>query len=1042
MDQNVVPKFGSFKPKKKPAAEQDDSHKKSRREEHSRTHRHEEDRRRHRRDRRDSRERSSRHETTHRRRSHEAHAKTPDGSSIATDEFEESNLYIVDRRGDQKNVEYGSLHRYSIPAYRRTGYGRVLGLSDSMKIDRDQSNDKEIQLMTSDRRQRKQRLLTTKHGRSNESKLRFVMFNSDNNDSTESDYIELRPLRKRKRGSESPQDGFVGVDYRSIEGKAKTSSQPADEDLEVDSESEGEDTDLDLQMRQQNAVLSKTAKALPNDLDAWLALAEHQAKLVRPGVAIGSLSFSERRTLADLRLSILNEASSHITKGGSNRERLLHAIIEEGSVVWDSAKRASKWREALAECPESVLLWTEYLNHIQDSHSSFKYEACKETFVQCLRMLKAAGEKDGISTSDIQIYVLLRLTAFIRDAGYGELSISIWQAVLEFHLHMPAGLREASLSDRLASFEEFWESETPRIGEKGSKGWAHYEETNEGATRTPSAPRISPIDRSRPLASFAEAEAAVQGFVLPASTEDDDATSDPFRCVMFSDLNEILELVSDELPAKTLVSPVLRFLGLPCIPYGDEESPQLAWAQDSHLVGGWTGLTVIDAGLESLTVRIKHRRETTDSLFDDAFNDFNHGSDLQPDDEGGLSAFVDGLLEAIVAAIPQDDDLAEYFLAYKLRRSPIEAGKAAKRLLKQRPSSLRLYNAYALIEATRGNLDKAQNVWTTALSSDLGSSAQDDDVVLWHSRLLAQCQHGEDSAALKDISGIAGTPRDLNSQDEAGSHVRRLKARRLLEEKLDRAILGRKQIHAALLVDCLGWMEYIANDHTISVALKVYQTHAARVKRSNLPTALELVEQHKARLLKLHIERQRPYKPAILRHELEEASKDFPSNSILLELHSSVVAQDRLRSLVQDRKATDSADLSITQWAFKIAEEIRRMGDEASGSNPNTVRATFSKALLSADSVVAPSPFLWMVWLRFEHGQASRLEGGRRREAAQRAKQVFLDGLRSLPWVKQWVIMGMKLLSDGTLSQGELRQSYEVLVERGLRLRVDIEDMI
>ncbi|KAF2161403.1 hypothetical protein M409DRAFT_69762 [Zasmidium cellare ATCC 36951] len=1033
MDQTAVPKFGSFKPKSasKPTPREDESQNRSKREEHSRKHqgRHDEDRRRHRHDRRESRERTSRQELSHRKRSQEARAKTPDELPIATDEFEESSLFIVDRRGDSKNVEYGSLHRYSIPAYRRVGYGKVLGLAGSTKIDRDDSSDKEIRLTTLDHRQRKPRLLTSKHGRGNESKLRFVLFTSDNNDSTESDYIDLRPSRKRKRGSESPEPAAFTVDYRSIEGKAKTSSQPADEDLEIDSDSEGEDTDLDLHIRQQSAVLSKAAKTNPNDLNAWLALSDHQAKLVRAGALAVSLSSSERRTLADLRLSILNEACTHITKGTTYRERLLRAIIDEGTIVWDSAKRASRWIEALAECPGSIMLWTDYLNYVQDSHSGFKFEDCKDAFTQCLRMLKVAGEKEGTSTSDIQVYVLLRLTAFIRDAGYDELSIALWQAVLEYHLRMPPQLREASLSDRLASFEDFWESETPRIGENDSKGWMHYEETNESTTRTPANAQQRPIDRKRPFVSFAETETALQGFILPASTEDDDATSDPFRCVMFSDISEILDLVSSELPTKTLISAALCFFGLPCIASTDEASPKMAWSQDPHLGSGWTTYAAVDGVLNTSVGNLQCRRETTDSLFDDAFDDFARRFDTSADDPRGLIDFVDRILEAIVAVVPQDDDIAEYFLAYKLQLSPVEAGKTAKRLLKQRPSSLRLYNAYALIEAKRGNLDKAQSVWTTALGADLGSAARDGDVVLWHSRLLAQCKN--ESAA-----------RHVVAEDDAGSHVKRLRARRLLKERLDRALLARNHLHGALLVDCLAWMEYLANGRDMDRTLQVFHTQASRFKRSGLTAAVELIEEYQAGLLKLHVDRQRPFKPAALKFQLEEALKLFPSNSSLLELHSSIVAQDRLRSLVRNQQVTHSADLSIVQWSFKIAEELRRLGDEAFGSNPNTVRATFSKALLSADSAVNHSLFLWMMWLRFEHGQTHRLEGTRKREAAQRTKQVYLDGLRSLPWVKQWVITGMKFLCDGTLSQGELRQSYETLVERGIRLRVDIEDMI
>ncbi len=46
--------------------------------------------------------------------------------SLGINELVDSDAFFVDRRGDSKNVEYGSLHRYSIPSFHRTGYGRVL----------------------------------------------------------------------------------------------------------------------------------------------------------------------------------------------------------------------------------------------------------------------------------------------------------------------------------------------------------------------------------------------------------------------------------------------------------------------------------------------------------------------------------------------------------------------------------------------------------------------------------------------------------------------------------------------------------------------------------------------------------------------------------------------------------------------------------------------------------------------------------------------------------------------------------------------------
>ena len=88
----------------------------------------------------------------------------------------------------------------------------------------------------------------------------------------------------------------------------------------------------------------------------------------------------------------------------------------------------------------------------------------------------------------------------------------------------------------------------------------------------------------------------------------------------------------------------------------------------------------------------------------------------------------------------------------------------------------------------------------------------------------------------------------------------------------------------------------------------------------------------------------------------------------------------------------------------------------------------------------------WITGLMFPVAASTALLDSRGttsiKQALQRARQVFLDGLRSLPWCKPWVIMGLHAFArDGGLSPKELRQVYDVLGERELRVRVGLEEM-
>ncbi|EME47403.1 hypothetical protein DOTSEDRAFT_85899 [Dothistroma septosporum NZE10] len=963
-------------------------------------------------------------------------------------EFEESNLYIVDRRGDAKNVEYGSLHRYSIPAYHSIGYGNVVGLSPQAKIDREASNEKTVVLTAANRKNRTRlpRLLTGKHGRSHETRLRHVFNASDAPTDLESDYVKLRPTQRRKRGSKTPE----AIDHRSIEGKAKAHEQPVDEDLDFASDSQPGDSGdaLELQARQQNAVLSKATKGNPEDLDAWLALSEHQATMVHAGAELMTFTFSERRALADLRLSILHQAASHIKKGHPGRDQLLLATIEEGSIIWASTRASSRWKDILAECPGSILLWTKYLDHIQERYPGFQYDECKASFLQCMRVLREASarpqgnEQGGIAR--LQVYSLLRLTTFVRDAGYSEVAVAAWQALLEYHFFAPADLIAATVDEKLEHFESFWDSEVPRIGEENAEGWNRHRESGDCEARTSASSRPASSDLKCAWASFAELEATLSEFRLPASADDDDAVADPFRCVMFSDIREILESMGTGLHLPTLADGFLAFLELPARPcIGVDDGINMS-NLDSHTAeyGAFRAAHLLRLPHDTAS-ELRQCRETTESLFaqeNSAFEVFREKYGMNERYEN-IIRFADRSLAALVAINKHDDVLAEYYLAFKVQLLPDEAAKLAKKQLKERSSSLRLYNAYALIETRLGREQKADSVWcaTLGMRSGIDSTAPDDAVLLWHSRTLSTAL-GSTASALPYLLSIVNEQSET-WDDQAGNDnqsVQCLKVMRKLQEGFDRMMLGSKHAHAALYADLLAWLAYLNSSYDLDETFRAYEKCSTPMSRQHAKLGLELLQQYKAGFVKHHIKLKRPYKPAALRREIDDSLSLFPNNSILIDLARQLATQDRLRTLVHDQKSVGPAQRSIVQWVSKITEELQRTADTSSGSTVNTVRATFTSALLSLDSKVKHAPALWFMWLRFECNQASS-RSSEGVDAYARAKQVFLDGIRYLPWHKHWAIAGMAFFSERGSSEVELRQLHDTLVERGLRLRLDVE---
>lgn len=114
------------------------------------------------------------------------------------------------------------------------------------------------------------------------------------------------------------------------------------------------------------------------------------------------------------------------------------------------------------------------------------------------------------------------------------------------------------------------------------------------------------------------------------------------------------------------------------------------------------------------------------------------------------------VLKQVIEAHFQED-LAEYYLAFEWRNEPETIKKISKNLLKQHPSSLRLYNAYAMIESARGNKDVANGVFSAALNMSKSMSEGDKraSILLWTSWIWASLEEGDKSFALQHLLCMA-----------------------------------------------------------------------------------------------------------------------------------------------------------------------------------------------------------------------------------------------------------------------------------------------
>ncbi|KAL4867918.1 hypothetical protein BDV12DRAFT_197778 [Aspergillus spectabilis] len=1111
-DKKAIPRFASFKPQppppdndrlpKLPSRERIENkekptHRSTHRSKHRSHHGHRSRSRERRNDPRDSHR--SRRETS-RRDKELAREPTPPTRNALGEPTKETADYVVDRKGDKYNLIYGTIHRYSVPNYYRIGRGRVLGLPPKYRIDRETIGENEIVVRseaqhTGSARPRSKRLLSKPDKLPPRLlRIRPTSFANDPITSSE-DFVSLRVSSRRQRGegpgASDTEDDKYG--YRSIHGKLKPDAGLAS-DLEPVSDTElgGEEgvrQDPDSDIKQRNVELSRNVEQSPTNVEAWLQLINHQETVLRGSAKqSSSLTSAEQKSLADIKLSLYEKALKKVGKG-IGRDRILIGLLEEGSKLWDTQKLLARWNSTLKANAQYISLWMKYLDFRQTEFLNFSHDRCLATFTECLSLNKSSA--DSPEKIRVQTYLFLRLTVFLREAGYTEQATALWQGTFEITFFQPHGLDiNTGVDEAISAFADFWDSEVPRIGELGAKGWR-----NGNATLV--NPRVFKpqcyLNPKSMMASWAACERErMVNAQLPARSLDE-PEDDPYRVVLASDLRALLPLASLPDSISELVDSFLYFCQLPPITTFSNFRTTGQWMGDSFLRNDLSA-----ASYENLTDWLPTSNNTSEAgIFSPtAFPDqhFVHNFDTYfADSEAWFLSFKAWLkgtsdpacrvvrdwvrrsLRLLVEAMPSNEDLAEYTVAVEYICNVKEAKKYAKSLLKKRSSSLRLYNAYALVERRSGSHAAADHVWATAISMSKSFSDGErvDSILLWHTWIWELLEARNLSHAAHLLVSMPQSNIDLKAFPAASNHfefspANLLKTRSFLSETQESAIANRKPSIIKACTDCQAILLYLTHDQDLDKTLEAYTSTIHRL--STLPNSdttepfnsytTELLHQARARLLYHHLRTSTLYKPSHIRTILTESITTFPHNTITLSLftwnESRFRIEERVRDIMRDITTSSKSSIShstatpipITSHLFSIYTELTR--PTYAGSTMHSARAAFEKALgdntTSSQSISTShsSITLWKLYILFELS----------RNEITRAKSVFYRAMCACPWSKDILMLAFSHLREdiicekqqhqqGTKGEGmnfhELRHVYNVLVEKELRIHIDIE---
>ncbi|CAD0106464.1 unnamed protein product [Aureobasidium uvarum] len=968
---------------------------------------------------------------------------------------ENAGLFVVDRKGDQQNVTYERLHKYSIPSYHRVGHGNILGLPLRFKIDRAESTLDKVFIAdkSATSKQVSQRLLLK---RQRKQELPALHMHDEHDLDLAQDFVALSPSTgdcdsESMDGASAP---FKDFDQTTHSGLHNIRQQEIADVAPA----------ADLHIRQQSVQLVRATKSDPSDLQAWLDLAKHQEYLVSPGADAQSLTNVERQTLADMRIAVYEKALKHFSNSeASSREHLVLELLHEASLAWETQKYMQKLQNILEQYSESFPIWTLYLNACQANPIDFRFEDVKALFMRSLRTLGSSAKSSNQSeTRKMILYLILRYTVFLLNTGYDELSIATWQALCEYHLCKPEHPAGYNKSQVLVDFEQFWESERPRFGEVGARGWRATPQDTDVAFDLQS-PLKDKLDSKLPFRSFSTLETTTSKFFqFPGRTMDETGADDPFHVVFFSDICEVLEVTATALDRHDLLDAILCYLGLPSvrlrIDVGGGAQPQSEWRSDVFLRHGLLQLNSPDEADSILDQHVQSYQTTTELLFSNTFRGLSGPAEDSARTHRSMHEVIDfarRILSSMVNHFTNDDDLAEYYLAFELSYFPREASKAAKHVLKQRPSSLRLYNACATIEAKLGKVEKAAQIWSSAINmkDSFSHTAQKELVLLWRGWIWCDMEANQPQLALSHLASFGGSVDSNGSDIIPMSTATLLRLRNAFKDGFEHSLSQHQPHIAALNVEMLALVAYLTEPDALQASLDAVheQCNAAQQKFANQHVLIELLHQVKAGLIAYHIRQRRPYRPAFVRFELETSIAHFPDNTIFLELYRDNEARfrldDRVRSILRNQVLTHGQSPLVT-WTFAINQELLRCTSQSSGSTAESVRSTFNRALMTVGSPVRYSQMLWMMWFRFEKqlaieevvrhsvGKGSIVE----QSPFKKLKQVFLSGLHHLPWSKDWILLGLETFDrDDKMgwSSQDLKRLYNVLIERELRIRVD-----
>ncbi|KAK9720413.1 hypothetical protein K7432_004142 [Basidiobolus ranarum] len=912
-------------------------------------------------------------------------------------------VFYIDSKGDAQNVFYGGLHKYDIPKFRRSNFGRVVGLTSALRIDTEKSKlGKEIVLNVKGYGKAKETLRYS-DTRLKQHVKRIRVAKQKNRDSKSNE--DFVPLDDSKAANDDK-----SVDYRTIEGPAKDSEEEIDPEI---SDDEGENFDQYIMRRSRE--FDQAIQENPNNVDVWLKFIAFQSEAIK-----FSKKGTGKSTIGEIKLSIFDKALAE----NPNDERLLLGYLKCCEEIMDSARLLNKWDQVLNENGHILSLWISYLNFRQSNFASFTFSQCLEVYEMCIKTLTRRSQDvnaDFQAIEQVLLHIFIRVCNFLKQSGYVERAHACYQAMIELHFFCPEQYYQYSFEEQLDVFEEFWESEVPRFGENGATGWVNFNSQTAEAI-DPWPLNVNSASEIHNIESWYRTESTenIDGSLPLRSMQTDDSDEDPLRVVLFDDIRSLLIPLRQKEPRMSLFYSFLQIMGLPVNRNLQSNHP---FNLDTFLHAELNHQPILDSFIPYNTSSVAPTSivniggvymESERSTFTDPFK-----YPIKNFPQIANSVFPAQKWFGVISA----EDLAH------INRDFCSARKIAKNMLKADRMNLLLWNGYAKMEYKHRGFGDAQKIYSTAFSMfrTFPLEYQKEAPLLYRNFAEMNLDHENTKDALVALVHYTSNATEMNDTLTATTI---LKARKWYQQKLKEIeSFDEKEFMNNYALDikiCYMLFEYLSQNFDVAYGVFTSYINLIQSDGHEKSTICEHLYTSFIELVFRNIQLNRAYQPKVLREVLESALELFPHNTSFLSMYLYNESRTKIENRL--RRFLDSALLkepSHILWTFYLYSELHHHQPY----NIHMVRSLLEQALDSTSARNSVS--LWTLYIQLEAKQGDLAKG----------KGLFYRAIRECPWAKD-----LYLLAFGVLKQAfdplELQQIGNLLLEKEIRVRASVDDII